>query len=162
VPLFPHVALGSQCLFSYSKDIFYWDANGDRNNLVYGSLYRTDVPLYYRQKFAIGLPPGTKPFSSLPRPSSPVGCLVLGPDRSDAGERLTFSKAGYIFYQYDSPSQTAVRRYCSAEQVLFHSFLSSSNSLSNNIISGRKIVIADHLYSAGPANARPRQNRPLG
>ncbi len=40
--------------------MWFVDKHGDHNNLVYGTLYRTDVPLYYRQRFCLGLPRGEK------------------------------------------------------------------------------------------------------
>lgn len=61
------------------------DATGDRNNLVFGYLYRGDIPRYSMKRFCLGLRPG---------------------------ERLTFTKSmGYAIGRNDDASAAQIVRY---------------------------------------------------
>jgi hypothetical protein len=61
------------------------DITGDRNNLVFGYLYRADIPRYSMKRFCLGLRPG---------------------------ERLTFTKSmGYAIGRSDDASASQMVRY---------------------------------------------------
>lgn len=45
------------CSLSLALTLTLFSLLGDRNNLVFSSIYRGDVPIYFRQRFCIGLAP---------------------------------------------------------------------------------------------------------
>eukprot|EP01119_Soliformovum_irregulare_P016585 TRINITY_DN4825_c0_g1_i1.p1 TRINITY_DN4825_c0_g1~~TRINITY_DN4825_c0_g1_i1.p1 ORF type:complete len:1018 (+),score=364.02 TRINITY_DN4825_c0_g1_i1:86-3055(+) len=67
---------------------YFFDGNPDADNLLYQGLYRLDVPVYYRQRYCLGM---------------------------SSKEGLTFNKTGYIVYKRAARenNQTAITRYCS-------------------------------------------------
>jgi hypothetical protein len=71
-----------------SKDnqgkVYFFEAKGDQNNLVYGALYRLDVPNYYRRSRAIGL---------------------------DKDMGIAFTKEGYYLFRMSSRDDSQQVRY---------------------------------------------------
>src|SRR4051794_28264405 len=43
-----------------TESSYFWDTKGDRNNLVFSSLYRQDIPLYYRGRRVLGAKAGER------------------------------------------------------------------------------------------------------
>jgi len=77
-------ASGAQWLtVDNEPNICFWDTTGDKLNLLYGSLYPTDTPLYYRAKFCIGLA---------------------------TDEKIIPLKTGYIIITYDSNRTVMVKK----------------------------------------------------
>ena len=50
----PRKASDSWKLKPNETKAYFFDIKGDQNNIIYGSLYRLDVPIYYRKRFCLG------------------------------------------------------------------------------------------------------------
>ena len=83
------LALTSEAPLPRTLELYQWDTAGDRNNMVYGSLYRGDVPVY-----------------RLPRPLVALGL---------PGVRLRWSKKEGCYVVAQTRSSNNVSRYCAPE-----------------------------------------------